>query len=218
MKCGNCQAEFLNSLKSCPFCGTAVPPEAAEAAAADPNNRLERLNRDAHLRESDRKFDKRGQILILIAVVSAIIVVVYGIVHQANLNRPRNMETDAMAVGFSNVSVELVSFVPEYEVYYKKDKNDTVGVDYTNGYLCRGETVNGNTVWIYARKVDSRYGRMFSDNKLQRQDYPPEDPLKLTGTITRAKDVADNIPHEIDGNIYVLEVDKYPEPYDESGQ
>ena len=128
---------------------------------------------------------------------------------KAYLAQPRNMETDVLEEGFTNVSVDVVSFDPWYEVYRS---NNTLN---STGYVCRCKTVHNNTVWVYAPKYGLRVGYLFSRNNAETLLYPAEDPLKLNGSLVKITDIADDPHTSIGKDEWILKVSEYPVAYSE---
>ena len=159
-------------------------------------------------------------IIIASCFLAIIAFIVFEFIHQTRieeekvkrheyLNQLRNMETDELQEGFTNVYVDIVSFTPWYEVYNR----ETLTV--SNGYVSKCETVNGNIVWVYAPKTENRLIIPYSGKRTGAYTYPANDPLRLNGTLVKIKDIGEGSHPGIEDDDLILKVDKYPVAYND---
>lgn len=172
------------------------------------NSVLQKRMIAAETEQKRRKKLKTILILIALLIVSAFIV--NGIMKEAYYNKLRNMATDDMDSHFNNVYADVISIEPEYFVYqYNTTKYGTkVGEGNLWDVVCKCETVEGKTIWVsffyqyYPTGNHSKY-----EFSYQPCFYEHEKPLRLTGYVNTARQVADELVAEI-GTVYVLDVRK----------
>lgn len=125
------------------------------------------------------------------------------------LGKRRNMETDKMEEGFTNVYVDIVSITPAVSISNRQYPALLTGI------VCKCETVNGKTVWAYC-SVGGGSELYVAKNCPPRQ-YPSDHPRRLQGSIVSAYDLAWDLSSKIGYATYILEIEKYPDAYSDDG-
>lgn len=219
--CNVCGNELPADSDFCQYCGNKISSPSEE-------ERLENTRGFANVKKEDsdqmpnteeepkKKFlssltkKKKIVIPVIFGIIVAIIIAVIIVVNYRNktaFNRQlRNMATETMSEGFSNVYANVIVIDPVYYIY----DNNTISSwpDYKEGMLsrivCKCKTKEGSYVWVVFKYKDYPGGTGSKNAKeYQKLLYGYRNPKLLTGRIKTAQAVNSDIYAEI-GDVFVL--------------
>ena len=155
--------------------------------------------------------NKNGELIryIIIGIISLSFVVV-SIVHVSKQNRNdkyngelRNFATETMCEDFTNVYADVISIEPKHYVY--EYVTDRTGTKLNDGDLteivCECKTVEGKNIYVSFFYWECPAYNSFQDD--EKVEYSIENPLKITGYVKKASEVADDLDDVI-GEVFVL--------------
>ena len=154
---------------------------------------------------------------VLISAVVLAVVIWFGMILKDDLYRgeARNIDTDYIEEGFTNVYADVISIEPVHFVYEYKATNS--GMTYGDGkfqeVVCRCVTVEGKVFWasfFYHYYPDNNYSTKEGDYTTH--TYSKESPYRISGHMKAADRIADNLDNAI-GDVLVLDVTDSPEKH-----
>lgn len=217
MAIGNCCT--FGEVESVFFCAVSTAHFLfLEEKMSDVNNSnelVEALQKRAIITNKDLKRKKLiiiiGAIILFIAI--ALLIIFSTIKNNKRIeynNRLRNIATEEMSWEYTNVYADVISIEPVYfsgnpylqsSYGYRPEAIDDV--------ICECKTVEGKTIWAaffyqdYPGYDDSLF---FDESSFKKQVFPKNNPMRITGDIETAHNIAENLEKKI-GDAYVLDVD-----------
>ena len=237
ISCPECKREILDKASHCPQCGYPISKYIKANLVKTDNERtllketvdtpiktgvIQKTDSDMKAHKSNTKEErekkaltkKRVKIVLISAVVFAIIVW-FGMTLKDDMYRgeSRNIDTDYIEEGFTNVYVDVVSIEPVHFVYEYKATNS--GMTYGDGkfeeIVCKCETVEGKVFWasfFYHYYPDNNYST--NEGDYTTHTYSKDAPYRISGHMKKADRIADNLEMAI-GDVLVLDVTYSPE-------
>ena len=148
-----------------------------------------------------------GYIIIGIIILSIVVVCIVNVVKQ-NQNEKyngklRNFATETMSKDFTNVYADVISIEPKHYVY--KYMTNRTGIKLNDGDLteivCECKTVEGKNIYVSFFYWECPAYNSFQDD--EKVEYSIENPLRITGYVEKASEVADDLDNVI-GEVFVL--------------
>ena len=241
INCPECNKEISDQASHCPQCGYPMTKnkrfkmdnverpsallkdlgdkvgKAIEVQKEKLDSKLQNNRTRAEIEKKEASTQKRMKTVkrLLISVVVLAIVIWFGMTLKDDMYRGelRNIDTDYIEEGFTNVYADVVSIEPVHFVYEYKATNS--GMTYGNGtfkeIVCKCETVEGNIIWasfFYHYYPDNNYST--NEGDYTTHTYSKEAPYRISGHMKDAGRIADNLEMAI-GDVLVLDVTYSPE-------
>lgn len=147
----------------------------------------------------EKSYNAKKKIIIVVAIIIALLFL-FGIIQTVRTHvynsQLRNMATEEMSDGFSNVYADIVSISPEYFLYYGKklSSGEKVTDSKVSYVICRCETIEGSQLWINFRASDyPGYEFGWTEENFCRREFNLLESLHITGRVKTPTDISDDL-------------------------